>query len=111
MNPYSHLLVSLAVGVVAAIVIFGMKILAAVKAPFQRFSRWMKGSNGTDGARAASVMKLRKGALVEFKGHRGGLKWGTVVASRNRGLHGQARVSGPGKSLAWRSWAKLEEVR
>ncbi|MDO8466650.1 MAG: hypothetical protein Q7S83_00740 [bacterium] len=146
MNPNSHLYMSAAVIVIAALVIFGRKIWAAAKAPFQWLDRWMKDLtndySGEDSDQRADVSTepltlarieatmlqdelvagrntgrvrqyLRKKGwrLVEFKGHSGGMKFGLVVATRKRGLHGQARINvGPGKYSVWRSLASLQKV-
>ncbi len=117
MNPYSHLLMSFVIVAVAGLVIFGQAIWQKVSAPFRWFSRRMKDLTGDYSGEdsdqwVAPPPKYPLGTLVEYQGHRGGPRWGTVVGSREHGLHGQARVNvGPGKFSAWRSWSKLEKVQ
>lgn len=79
----------------------------------KKFSHSVAGSMGSiaGGAKVAPVMKYPLGSLVEYKGHKGGPRWGCVVAARDQGLHGQARLhTGPG-TYAWRSWSKLAAVK
>lgn len=136
MNANSHLLMSLAVVIVAGLVIFGKKIWEKVSAPFQRFSRWMKDLttdfSGEDSDQQVAAIgaamlgdELRsdldtprtrsRGEMcsrrdwVAYKGHSGGMKCGRVVATRERGLHGQARVR-HGHYSVWRDMSSLYKV-